>query len=577
MRNTMPFIRNSTQMLDVPHVPRLACPTVPFEHQKHGWASQPWHSVPAAAALPGMALVLAVFVAGTCLAAETKQPNFVFILGEGQGWTSTSVQMDDTNPDSKSNYFHTPNLEKLASQGMRFAQFYAPSPRCTASRAALFTGMSPAQLHMTFLSEGGGGGGGRPGGPNGQNRPGANGPGGPIRPGGPNGAGGPNRPGANGAGLGGRAPRGVGESNFSETGSRVVPPQLVMELPAEDVTIGELLKQAGYATAHFGKWHVGRVNPSEDGFDENDGPTGNAGPNRNESPNPKEAYGMTDRGIAFMGRQVKAGKPFYLQLSHYPGGGIEAATKESIDQARTFPGNNVRNQLRLGPAAVALDMDKTIGMVLKSIDELGIADHTYVVYTADHGSPGRSGNEPLHSGKGNVYEGGIRVPMIIRGPGIKPGVCSHVMATGVDLYPTFADLAHVKDPLPKAIEGGSLTSVLTGAGKGAIKRPREEFVVHFPHYDKDNDGPVSAILLGNFKLIRNYDTETVKLFDLSKDLTERNDLAKSMPEKVTELDHRLSEYLKSVNAQMTTPNPKYDPTKATPPPQSDRKPPRAGT
>jgi hypothetical protein len=134
-----------------------------------------------------------------------------------------------------------------------------------------------------------------------------------------------------------------------------------MELPESDVTIGELLKQAGYATALFGKWHVGRLNPSRHGFDENDGPTGNAGPNRNENPNPREAFGMTDRGIDFMKRQVQAGKPFYLQLSHYPGLGIQGATKESVEEAGKFPRQNVRNEVRLGSAAVNLDMDKTIG------------------------------------------------------------------------------------------------------------------------------------------------------------------------------------------------------------------------
>jgi arylsulfatase A-like enzyme len=143
--------------------------------------------------------------------------------------------------------------------------------------------------------------------------------------------------------------------------------------------------------------------------------------------------------------------------------------------------------------------------------------------------------------------------MIIRGPAIKAGVCSHAMASGVDLFPTFAELAHLNESLPKGIEGGSLAAVLSGGGKGTVKRPREEFVVHFPHYDKDNDGPVSSILLRNYKLIRNYETGAVSLFDLSKDLGERNDLAKTMPEKVAELDGLLTEYLKSVDAQMPTP------------------------
>jgi arylsulfatase A len=155
------------------------------------------------------------------------------------------------------------------------------------------------------------------------------------------------------------------------------------------------------------------------------------------------------------------------------------------------------------------------------------------------------------------------VPFIIRGPGIKPGSCSHARAVGADLLPTIAELAHVTEPLFKGVEGGSFVSVLTNAGEGVIKRPREEFVVHFPHYDKDAIGPASAILLGDYKLIRVYETGALKLFNIANDPSERHDLAHEMPEKVTALNQRLTDYLLAVNAQMPRPNPNYDANKPT--------------
>jgi arylsulfatase A-like enzyme len=151
---------------------------------------------------------------------------------------------------------------------------------------------------------------------------------------------------------------------------------------------------------------------------------------------------------------------------------------------------------------------------------------------------------------------------LIRGPGIKPGSCSHVRASGADLFPTFAELAHVTSPWPQGIEGGSLVPVLTNGGNGTVKRPREEFVVHFPHYDKDPLGPASTVLLGDYKLIRVYETGQRRLFDVAKDPGERLDLAEAMPDKVKDLDARLTDYLQSVQAQVPTRNPNFDPSKA---------------
>ena len=191
---------------------------------------------------------------------------------------------------------------------------------------------------------------------------------------------------------------------------------------------------------------------------------------------------------------------------------------------------------------------------------MGIAKNTYVIFTTDHGTPGR--NPPLAGGKGTVSEGGLRVPFIIRGPGIQAGACSHVRAIGEDLFPTIAELAKVTEPLPKGIEGGSLAAVLTNGGNGTVKRPREEFVVHFPHYDKDAIGPASAILLGDFKLIRVYETGSVAVVRYRQGSRRtQGSCAAKMPDKAKELNQRLTDYLTAVDAQMPKPNPAYDPSK----------------
>lgn len=436
-------------------------------------------------------LLIATVVFGLTLRAApaADRPNFVVVLGEGAGWSSSSVQMDDRDSTSKSTTLHTPSLERLAAAGMRFAQGYAASPRCTPSRAALFTGLSPAALHMTFV------------------------------------------------GTGKREKAGTGEPWM-----KVLPPLAQLELPESTTTIAELLHRTGYATAHFGKWHVGRANPSRHGFDENDGPTGNGGPDEVASPNPKQALAMTAHGIDFMTRQVKAGRPFYLQLSHYP------------DQPEK---GSERNRPAADIAEEARALDQTLGQLLDAIEQLGLQDKTYVIYTTDHGTLGK--NIPLAGGKGTVSEGGLRVPFVVAGPGIAAGACSHVRVSALDFFPTFAELAHVTESLPAELEGGSLVPVFMTGGAETVSRPREEFVVHFPHYDSDPLGPASALFLGSLKLIRFYATGESRLYDLDQDKTEHHNLASSQPEALADLDARLTAYLAAVKAQLPLPNPHYDP------------------
>lgn len=440
-------------------------------------------------------------------------PNFVvfFLEGTGSGFPSTSVTMDDTLPDAKAFAAATPTIGKLAADGMRFAEFYVSAPRCTPSRASLLTGMSAAKLGMTYVNEGG-----------------------------------TERRGGEGGGK-----RNGGDENSAV--KKLIPPTCRTELPAEVTTIAELLHDAGYATAHFGKWHVGRERPSHHGFDVDDGANTNRGPGRSEKPNPEQGVAITDAGIEFAKKQLAAKKPFYVQISHYGGGSEDEATAETR-QALAAELRGMRGKTAW-QAAILRDIDDQMGRVLAALDVMKVADSTYVVLVFDHGAAGRNTNAPLSGGKGSVLEGGIRVPFVVRGPGIARGVCCRVRASTADVLPTVAELAGVTS-WPSEVEGGSLAAVLRGNGKGPVARPHEELVVHFPHYDLGS-GPASAIFLGDYKLVRRYDDGARMLFEVRKDPGERQDLAASQAARVTEMEKRLDAYLKAIHAAMPTPNPEY--------------------
>lgn len=447
---------------------------------------------------------------GSTMAAP--RPNFVvFCLeGTGAGWASTSVAMDDHRPDAKAPAAMTPNLQRLADSGMRFADFYVSAPRCTPARASLLTGMSAAKLGMTYVNEGGAA------------RRGA----------------------GRGAEVAGAAP----------TVQKLIPPTCRTELPPEVTTVAEIVRDAGYATAHFGKWHVGRARPGAHGFDVDDGANTNRGPGGNDQPNPEEGLAVTDRGIAFVREQAAAKRPFYLQLSHY-GGGSEDESRPETRQALAAELRGLRGKTAW-QAAILHDVDLQIGRVLAALDDAKLAASTYVLVVFDHGAAGRNANAPLQGGKGSVFEGGLRVPFLVRGPGIAAKVCSHVRASTADVLPTVADLAGLSK-WPAAVEGGSLAPVLRGRGVGRVQRPREELVVHFPHYDLGS-APASALYLDDHKLVRRYEDGSVLLFDIGRDPEERHDLAAQEPRLVADLVQRLDAYLKAIDAAMPTPNPQYD-------------------
>jgi arylsulfatase A-like enzyme len=212
--------------------------------------------------------------------------------------------------------------------------------------------------------------------------------------------------------------------------------------------------------------------------------------------------------------------------------------------------------MRIGVAAGNEEIDKTIGLVLAKLRELGAMENTYLIYTADHGAQGRNVNGALSNGKGTVWEGGLRVPLLVAGPGIKQRQFSHVRASTVDILPTVLDLAGIKD-VPQGAEGVSLVDVLKKDANTAPKRAHEELVIHFPHYDKDPIGPASAIIYQNWKMIRVFESEERMLYDLAKDIGEQHDLAPTSPNVVLALDNRMMDYLHAVGAGMPRPNPDY--------------------
>ena len=458
-------------------------------------------------------VLVAALVGVPCAVAE--QPNIVFMMSDDQAWNGLSVPMHPAIPWSRSEVVDTPRLAKLAAEGMRFSAAYAPASVCSPTRISLQTGRSPAALHWTKAAP-------------------------------------------------------------AETGHRLLEPRGIKQLSADEVTVAELLRQAGYATAHFGKWHINGGGPAAHGYDEGDGDIGNEYAHAYADPNPADIFGMADRAAAFMKKSAKARKPFFMQLSwhalHAPTNAMRATLAKYADRLQAGA-----DEKRVGSAAIAENLDTGVGMVLDAIDRLGLRGTTYVIYMSDNGAGGGGGGRGgkgrernrLSGGKGGVWEGGIRSPFIIRGPGVPANSWCHTRIVGYDLYPTFCEWAGVPAAqLPRTLEGGSIAGLLDD-GQGSVRRPRDELVFHFPHY-QGGDGPHSALFLGDLKLMKFYEDDSLRLFNITADIGEQQNLADAQPATARALEERLMTYLAEVDALMATPNPAFDP--AAPPEPRARKP-----
>ncbi len=416
---------------------------------------------------------------------EARPPNIVLILADDLG-------NNDLGCDGRADHL-TPHLDQLAKQGMRFTASYSAAPLCSATRAALLTGKSPARLHITTYMPG----------------------------------------------------RGDAPSQL------VLQPKISQQLPLAETTIAERLKGAGYATACVGKWHLGGAGfgPDKQGFDVAHAGDAQTKPSATESG--KGEYGLTAKAEAFM--EANREKPFFLYLAHN-NPHIPLAAKPELTE---------KFKASFNPAYAAMihTLDDSVGRVLKKLDELTLADDTLVIFASDNGGlhvPELKDDAPTHNalraGKGFLYEGGIRVPLLVRWPGhVRPGSASATPVVTMDLAPTLCEAAGVKTNDP--FDGVSLSPVF--AGKDLNERP---LFWHFPHYSNQGGRPCSVVRAGRWKLIEYLDRPDRELFDL--EANPREDPAKNLAvtgrEMTDKLAAQLSAWRETVGAQGVTANPAGD-------------------
>lgn len=436
--------------------------------------------------------------------AGNQKPNFLFILADDYGWSQLGCY--------GSKYYETPNIDGLAVEGMKFTDAYAACPVCSPTRASIMTGKYPARLHLTdFIA-------------------------------------------------GGRFPY-----------DKYKQPDWQKFLPLEEVTFAEVLKTAGYTTASFGKWHLSidkkppkslPYNPDKQGFDEY---FVTYKPSSKDDPE-SDAHNVeiiTEKSLEFL--QNNKDNPFFLYVTHNTIHSPILAKKKLVEKYKNKPGANLPQNNPI-VAAMIEDLDKSVGKLLAKLDELKIADNTIVVFFGDNGGLEKSAKQtPLRSGKANLYEGGIREPLIVRWPGVvQQGSSCSEPVTSVDFFPTFLDILDLKNMAPNSIDGLSLLPLLRQTGS----LNREAIYWHYPHYHSSSIGPGGAVRMGDYKLLEWFD-ETIsgpdnrfELYNLKLDIAEQNDLSKKMPRKTDQLKKLLANWRKKVGAQMMTLNPNYDPQKA---------------
>ena len=383
----------------------------------------------------------------------------------------------------------TPNLDRLATQGARFTSAYCAQPICSPSRAAILTGKAPARLHLTTF-------------------------------------------------LPGRSDR---------LSQKVLHPEIRMEVGLEEKMLPRYFKPAGYATAALGKWHVGgkEFGPVEHGFDFAQGGQAKTVPSATEGS--KGEYELTAAAIRFI--EENKDRPFLVYLAHNTPHIPYAALPEQI----------AKNAKAFEPvyASVIETLDDTVGRLLARLDALKLADNTIVVFTSDNGGlhvpegphPRITHNTPFRAGKGYAYEGGLRIPLIVRWPGRVPaGTTIDAPVVNTDWIPTLLDLAGL--PAPTGLDGVSFAGVLTGRGPA----PQRRLFWHFPHYTNQGSRPHGAVRDGPWALVEYYDADVCELYDLSADIGETHNVAKDHPGRVAELRSALAAWRVSVGAQTNTPN-----------------------
>ena len=434
-------------------------------------------------------LLLSPFVLSASAQQQTSpvKPNIVLVFADDLG-------INDLACYGRADH-HTPHLDRLATQGVRFTSAYTAQPICSPSRAALMTGKCPARLNITnFLP-------GRPDAPS----------------------------------------------------QRLLQPRIEGQLPLEEVTIAELLREAGYATGLFGKWHLGgpKFGPDKQGFDVVVAPPANTDPTLGKGG--KGELLITEAAESFI--EANQGKPFFCYVPHNNPHIPLAASEALID----------KNKEAFHPvyAAMIEALDDSVGRLMAKVDSLGLTERTIFIFTSDNGGlhvlefPGTppTYNKPFRAGKGYLYEGGLREPLIVRWPGVaKPSTTCDAPVVLTDLVPTLLQAAGVDtNKQVGPLDGANITDTI--AGKPPASRP---LFWHFPNYTNQGGRPAGAIREGDWKLIEQFEDGSLELFNLASDPSETTNLAEQETARVKELLGKLQNWRNSVGARMPTPNPDFD-------------------
>lgn len=435
------------------------------------------------------------------------RPNVLLIMVDDLGWMDLACQGNKL--------VETPNIDRLATQGMRFTDAYAAAPVCSPTRAAVLTGQAPARLQITnHIPD---------------------------------------------------------QKRFVPDNPKLLPAPMLDHLPLEHVTIAERLQQSGYDTAFLGKWHLsgggstrdggkGKIEfaPENQGFDVNIAGAAYGGPPSFFSPyriyslpdgddGEYLPYRLAEESIRLI--EQKRTRPFFVCLWNYTVHWPMQAPEDLLKKYESRKGPGL-NDTRYGAMIEALDL--SIGRILKALDESGQADNTLVIFASDNGGfGGVSDCRPLRESKGSLYEGGIRVPLIVRWPGhVRPKTVNSTPVISMDFFPTLLELAGLQPDPSQPLDGESLVPVLEETGK--LKRDALYF--HYPNYAWHRSNRLGgAIRAGNLKLVENFDDDSLELYDLTRDLSEKQNLASKRPEDAARLQKMLAAWRDETHAAMPLP------------------------
>ncbi|MBI3207867.1 MAG: sulfatase [Candidatus Solibacter usitatus] len=411
-----------------------------------------------------------------------------------------------------SRYHITTNLDSLATSGLQFTQAYAACPVCSPTRASLLTGRYPGRLHLTDWIPG----------------------------------------------------------RRQWPSAKLLAPAFAQQLPLEEITLAEMLKKEGYVTASIGKWHLGGKGflPVDQGFDLNYAGTERGSPPSYfppyQIPGVEESFdqeyltdNLTRRAEKFLEENREI--PFFLYLPHFAVHTPLQAKREKTEFYQRRAGM-MKAQSEAVYAAMLESLDEGVGRIVKKLEELQIADNTAIFFLSDNGGLRYEGsrpvavtnNAPLRAGKGHLFEGGIRIPMIVRWPGVtKRSTTCDVPVCTIDILPTVADLLKLNAP---KCDGISIASLL----RGGKRSHRDTLYWHYPHYSNQGGVPAGAVRNGQQKLIEFYEDGRLELYDLKTDPGEKRNLARRLPQAAKKLQEQLRRWRESVDAAMPNPNPAYD-------------------